>query len=138
MRKLSLDIERYFPRAHPPQAYEPEPQPDIAELEGWTISRCGLVCDTCPAFKIGVCGGCPSLSKGMCVIRDCVDRQGIKSCADCMRPSCYHFEAFAARREAMKLLTKEVLRRDRLVFAKSNPGGGGGCGGGCSSGGGGG
>lgn len=108
------------------------------QVEDWVVSRCGLVCNTCPAYKIGICGGCPSLSTGECVIRDCVDRQGIASCAECTRSSCYHWEAYAARRQAVKLMTKDAIRRERFAYYLSgNPAGScgtGGCGSGCGTG----
>lgn len=86
-------------------------------LEGHLVSRCGVLCETCPAYRQGVCPGCPHLEPGECPVRDCADRLAGGQCGECAQPSCYHFEALAARREAMRL----SARRRRLLMAREGP-----------------
>lgn len=100
------------------------------------VSKCGLYCDTCPAFQNGLCPGCPKLELGECVVRECAERKRIDSCYDCELDSCYHFEAYTARRRLMRQRTKALLARYRAqggVDADATGGGcgTGGCGGGC-------
>lgn len=104
------------------------------------VSRCGLYCDTCPAFHQGLCNGCPSLGLGECVVRDCAHLKTIDSCHDCELESCYHFEAYTVRRQLMRERTKALLTRYKAlgitVEGSSGGCGSGGCGsGGCGSGG---
>lgn len=102
-------------------AYQPRP--------GDIVSRCGLLCNTCAAYVAGICPGCPNLSTGECVIRDCAEKKGT-SCLDCQADSCYHFEAYAWRRKTMNALAKRYLRLTGAVKRAK----GGGCGaGGCGS-----
>lgn len=105
------------------------------------VSRCGLYCDTCPAFQNGLCPGCPHLERGECVVRECAERKRIASCYDCELDSCHHFEAYAARRRLMRQRTKALLARSRAQGGAAGAArggcGAGGCGGcgGCSAGG---
>lgn len=102
------------------------------------VSKCGLYCDTCPAFQNGLCNGCPRLGLDDCVVRECAHRKEIATCHDCELDSCYHFEAYTARRKAMRRLTKALLAKERAAGGEVSAGGcgsGGGCGGGCGSGG---
>lgn len=111
-----------------------QPTPGDALEPGAIVSRCGLLCNTCSAYLTGACPGCPSLSAGECVIKDCADLKGT-SCLDCRATSCYHFEAYTWRRKAMNAVAKHYVR---LTSPESKASAGGGCGtgGGCGSGGG--
>ncbi|MFO7265380.1 MAG: DUF3795 domain-containing protein [Limnochordales bacterium] len=101
-------------------AYQPRP--------GDIVSRCGLLCNTCPAYIAGVCPGCPNLAAGECVIRDCAERKGT-SCLDCQADSCYHFEAYAWRRKTMNALAKRYMRLTGMSRGAKRAGcGAGGCG----------
>lgn len=96
------------------------------------VSKCGLYCDTCPAFQQGLCPGCPRLELGECVVRECAHLKKIGTCHDCELDSCYHFEAYAERRRLMRARTKSLMSKlGRLDSSMA----GGGCGGGCGSGG---
>ena len=111
----------------------------MATVEAHVVSKCGLYCDTCPAFQNGLCNGCPRLGLGTCVVRDCAHRKQIASCHDCELDSCHHFEAYTARRQLMRRRTKALLARYKAqagsAAAEGGCGSGGGCGGGCSGGG---
>ena len=100
------------------------------------VSKCGLYCDTCPAFRNGLCNGCPRLEMDDCVVRDCAHRRNVATCQDCELDSCYHFEAYTIRRQLMRERTKALLRRTSAggaaASACSTGCGGGGCGG-CQS-----
>lgn len=96
------------------------------------VSKCGLYCDTCPAFQNGLCNGCPRLEMDDCVVRDCAHRKNIASCHDCELDSCYHFEAYTIRRQLMRERTKAYMK---LVSKDGVGKSSGGCGGGCGSGG---
>lgn len=103
------------------------------------VSKCGLYCDTCPAFIHGLCQGCPKLSLDDCVVKACAHRKEIDTCHDCERDSCYHFEAYYERRQMIRRRTKRLMTRKKVfdyergvIAAKSGCGSGGGCGG-CSS-----
>lgn len=105
------------------------------------VSKCGLYCDTCPAFIHGICGGCPRLEMDDCVTRACAHRKAIPNCSHCELDSCHHFEAYYHRREMMRRRVKRLMGRQRLAsdgasVAVSGCGTGGGCGG-CGSAGGG-
>ncbi len=105
------------------------------EAEGRIVSKCGLYCDTCPAFQNGLCNGCPSLGMGDCVVRDCAHLKEIDSCHDCELESCYHFEAYTARRSLMRERTKALMAKYKALGinpddATGGCGSGGGCGGG--------
>lgn len=108
----------------------------MVTAEGHILSMCGLYCDTCPAFQNGLCAGCPRLEMGDCVVRDCAHRKELESCHDCELDSCYHFEAYTARRALMRERTKALMARFKRLGITPDTGGGG-CGsGGCGSGGG--
>lgn len=95
------------------------------------VSKCGLYCDTCPAFQNGLCNGCPRLELGDCVVRDCAHLKEVGTCHDCELDSCYHFEAYTARRQLMRERTKSLMKKlGRLEPASAAKGCGGGCGGG--------
>lgn len=99
------------------------------------VSKCGLYCDTCPAFQNGLCNGCPRLEIDDCVVRDCAHRKNLASCHDCELDSCYHFEAYAIRRALMRERTKAYMK---LVGSSEKGTGGcgsGSCGGACGAGG---
>lgn len=98
-------------------AAEARPANAPEDLQGHLVSRCGVLCDTCPAYRQGACPGCPHLEAGECAIRDCADRLAAGRCWECPQDSCYHFEALAARREAMRWLT----RRRRLWTMREGP-----------------
>lgn len=102
--------------------------------DGQIISRCGLICNTCTAYMTGACPGCHMLETGECVIRDCADLLGT-SCLDCQADACYHFEAYAIRRQLMNSKAKQYYRRLNPVSGNGQAAscGGGGCasGGGC-------
>jgi len=108
-----------------------------ADGERHIVSKCGLYCDTCPAFQHGLCPGCPRLELGDCVVRECAHLKEVGTCYDCELDSCYHFEAYAARRRLMRERTRSLLAKlRRLAPAKATGAGcGGGCGG-CAAGGG--
>lgn len=76
---------------------------------GHLVSRCGILCDTCPAYRQGLCPGCPFLDAGECAVRDCADRIAAGACGECEQPSCYQFELFAERRRAMQAITRRRL-----------------------------
>lgn len=108
------------------------------------VSKCGLYCDTCPAFIHGLCQGCPKLSLDDCVVKACAHRKEIATCHDCEKESCYHFEAYYERRQMMRRRVKRLLGKQSAyayrqgeVPAKSGCGSGGGCGGCGTTGGGG-
>lgn len=98
------------------------------------VSKCGLYCDTCPAFQQGLCNGCPRLELGDCVVRDCAHLKKVGTCLDCELDSCYHFEAYTARRRLMRERTQRLMAK--LGRSKGAIRGGCGCGsgGGCGSG----
>jgi hypothetical protein len=103
------------------------------------VSKCGLYCDTCPAFQQGLCNGCPRLELGDCVVRDCAHLKKVGTCLDCELDSCYHFEAYTARRRLMRertqRLTAKLGRSKGAIRGGCGCGSGGGCGsgnGGCS------
>lgn len=107
------------------------------------VSKCGLYCDTCPAFHHGLCNGCPRLDMGDCVVRDCAHLKEVGTCHDCQLDSCYHFEAYTARRQMMRERTRILMAKlknqgDLQQDALDGTGGCGGCGsgGGCGTGGG--
>lgn len=106
---------------------------DVGDGEKHIVSKCGLYCDTCPAFQNGLCNGCPRLGLGECVVRDCAHLKKIGTCHDCELDSCYHFEAYTARRALMRQRTKAYLAKQKA--SGKEPAGAGGCGG-CGSGGG--
>ncbi len=117
---------------------------ETAEAPLWTdagdggeriVSKCGFYCDTCPAFQNGLCAGCPRLGPDECVVRDCAHRKEIETCLDCELDSCYHFEAYAARRQLMRQRTRAYLAKEKAA-GRSAAGGCGGCAsGGCGAGG---
>lgn len=84
---------------------------DSSPDNGHIVSKCGLYCDTCPAFQNGLCDGCPKLGPGDCVVRDCAHRKQISSCHDCELDSCYHFEAYTIRRQLMRERTKALMAK---------------------------
>lgn len=94
-----------------------ESTPVGLQPDGQVISRCGLICNTCTAYTTGACPGCHQLAAGECVIRDCADLKGT-SCLDCQAPSCYHFEAYALRRQMMNAKAQRYYR-----LLNSSPGG---------------
>src|SRR5690625_1835282 len=103
------------------------------------VSKCGLYCDTCPAFIHGLCAGCPKLSLEDCVVKACAHRKEINTCLDCERDSCYHFEAYYERRQMVRRRTKRLMAKEKTydyaqgkIPATSGCGTAGGCGG-CSS-----
>lgn len=102
------------------------------------VSKCGLYCDTCPAFIHGLCAGCPRLSLDDCIVKACAHRKEIDTCLDCERDSCYHFEAYFERRQMIRRRMKRLMARKSLADqdrgeAKVARGcGSGGCGG-CSA-----
>lgn len=100
------------------------------------VSKCGLYCDTCPAFQNGLCSGCPRLELGDCVVRDCAHLKKVGTCYDCELDSCYHFEAYTARRQLMRERTKSLMKKMGRLDPAAGGGGCGGCGksGGCGSG----
>lgn len=110
---------------------------DTGDGERHIVSKCGLYCDTCPAFQNGLCNGCPRLGPDECVVRDCAHRKEIETCLDCELDSCYHFEAYAARRQLMRQRTRAYLAKEKTLGKQAA--GAGGCGGcaagGCASGG---
>lgn len=75
------------------------------------VSKCGLYCDTCPAFIHGLCQGCPKLSLDDCVVKACAHRKEINTCQECTRDSCYHFEAYYERRQMVRRRTKRLMTR---------------------------
>jgi|GEM_PF-1800364 len=98
------------------------------------VSKCGLYCDTCPAFQHGLCQGCPRLELGECVVRDCAHLKEVGTCHDCELDSCYHFEAYTARRQLMRERTKHLIAKVGRPSSKAaGLGCGGGCGGGCGT-----
>lgn len=102
---------------------------ETAPGEFHIVSKCGLYCDTCPAFQNGLCNGCPRLEMDDCVVRDCAHRKEIASCHDCELDSCYHFEAYTIRRRLMRERTRALLKRVKTDGEATASGGG--CGGGC-------
>lgn len=101
------------------------------------VSKCGLYCDTCPAFIQGLCQGCPKLSLDDCVVKACAHRKEISTCSECERDSCYHFEAYYERRQMVRRRTKRLMGKQSAAdYASGAVPAKGGCGsGGCSSGG---
>lgn len=75
------------------------------------VSKCGLYCDTCPAFIHGLCQGCPKLSLDDCVVKACAHRKEIATCQECTRDSCHHFEAYYERRQMIRRRTKRLMGR---------------------------
>lgn len=108
-----------------------EPTPVGLQPDGQVISRCGLICNTCTAYMTGACPGCHRLAAGECVIRDCAELKGT-SCLDCQASSCYHFEAYALRRQMMNA---KAQRYHRLLNAANGQrqGVSGGCRAGCGT-----
>ena len=104
----------------------------VEDGEFHIVSKCGLYCDTCPAFQNGLCKGCPRLEIDDCVVRDCAHRKNVATCHDCELDSCYHFEAYAARRELMR---ERIKAYTRVVSGGRSGKSAGGCGGGCGAGG---
>lgn len=102
-----------------------------ADGERRIVSKCGLYCDTCPAFLQGLCPGCPRLELGDCVVRDCAHLKKVGTCYDCELDSCYHFEAYTARRRLMRERIRRLTAKLRGLgwAAKAGAGCGGGCGG---------
>src|SRR5690625_7350020 len=99
------------------------------------VSKCGIYCDTCPAFIHGLCQGCPKLSMDDCVVKACAHRKEIDTCYDCERDSCYHFEAYYERRQMIRRRTKRLMTREKAcdyerggIAAKGGRGAGGGWG----------
>ncbi|NLN28614.1 MAG: DUF3795 domain-containing protein [Firmicutes bacterium] len=103
------------------------------------VSKCGLYCDTCPAFIHGLCAGCPKLSLEDCVVKACAHRKEIATCQECTRDSCYHFEAYYERRQMVRRRTKRLMARGAkagtaqgdVPVRACGPGGCGPAGGGC-------
>lgn len=106
-----------------------------ADGERHVVSKCGLYCDTCPAFQHGLCDGCPRLELGDCVVRDCAHLKKVGTCYDCELDSCYHFEAYTARRQLMRERTKSLMTKLGRLDPSASKSGCGGCGsgGGCGS-----
>src|SRR5690606_30267776 len=73
------------------------------------------------------------------VVRDCAHLKKVGTCLDCELDSCYHFEAYTARRRLMRertqRLTAKLGRSKGAIRGGCGCGSGGGCGsgnGGCS------
>lgn len=99
------------------------------------VSKCGLYCDTCPAFIHGLCQGCPRLSLEECVVKACAHRKEITTCQECTRDSCYHFEAYYERRQMVRRRIKRLMIKERVSDGAASSKGSGGCGsGGCGTG----
>lgn len=80
------------------------------------LSKCGLFCDTCPAFIHGLCRGCPRLSLEDCVVKACAHRKQIATCLDCTRDVCYHFEAYYERRQMVRRRVKRLVVKEQAAL----------------------
>ena len=53
------------------------------------IGKCGFYCGSCPDYTQGTCSGCRTAhKKGDCFTFDCVDKQGIEFCGNCVQFPC--------------------------------------------------
>ncbi len=58
------------------------------------ISYCGIVCEYCPAYRLGKCPGCDAHAE-YCEFIKCTKRRGVDNCLLCSEFPCkLHIEGF--------------------------------------------